>query len=370
MKQNKIAVVGIVVVTIISLLCSWFAITLWGNADSFSDKFGILLSVFSIVISVVALVYAMITYYSIDSVQSMNSMEGNVLCNTKYSVAYPESIQYFEDCITEDEFQSRLFDLLLYKKSVDCKQYAEHIQCVIDNIIWIAYANHNDSFYKKCSVLLEKLNSDKQKFKYINSGLNCLFNENIKLISYVINYQNQRIENSVAISRLENIRGRSIENPVAQITFYNYLGLEYRKRADKLLGFNNIFTAENMKKIIEKFQSGEYQKEKAHYSALLDIAEKSFMKAFVISNDDMIWKGYISYNLARVKVMRYLVSPDDVYKADVEDCLERAVRDRDNILYLIWSDSESLSQKQSFLNRKFCEELTRAKKLIAEFSKL
>lgn len=70
MRGNKVAIIVIVSATLISLICSWLAIFLWGNYDSFSDKYGIMLSVLSTVITVVVLIYAMITYYSIDRVQS------------------------------------------------------------------------------------------------------------------------------------------------------------------------------------------------------------------------------------------------------------------------------------------------------------
>ena len=116
MRRNRIAIIIIVSSALVSLICSGLAIFLWGNYDSFSDKYGIMLSVLSTVISVVALIYAMITYYSIDRVQSMNSMEGNVLCNPNYSVAYPENIQQFEKCKDEIEFSDVLFEILFYKK--------------------------------------------------------------------------------------------------------------------------------------------------------------------------------------------------------------------------------------------------------------
>ena len=370
MNRSKIAIAIIIIVTILSLTVSGYIILLLGQNDSFSDKCGIWLSVFSIVISVIALVYAMRTYYSIDRVQSINSMEGNVLCNKNYSVAYPENIQYFEDCFTDKEFQEKLFNLLLYKKSANCKEYTEHIQCVVDNLTWVAWAKHDKIFYEKCNHLIAKLNSDKRKFRYINSGLSTLFDENIKLISYVINYQNHRIANSDEISRVENIRGKSLETPIAQITFFNYLGLEYMKRARDLLGVKNVYSRKGMSTVVEKNQKGNYLPINSYYSALLEVSENSFMKASQIADDDLIWNGYISYNLARVKVMQYLLNNNKFNKCEIEKYIETVLNKRENILHIIWADNEQSSDEYSYLHQKFIKEVNAVRKLLNSFRKI
>ena len=105
------------IIIIVTLICSIIALTIiciWGATDDFSDKFGVVLSVASMVVSAAALIYAMVTYYTIDRVQANSSVEGDILCNEKYSVAYPESISYFEKCTSAADFCEKLFDLLLY----------------------------------------------------------------------------------------------------------------------------------------------------------------------------------------------------------------------------------------------------------------
>lgn len=62
MRIKRIAIIIIISSALVSLICSWLAIFLWDNYDSSSDKYGIMLSVLSTVISVVALIYVMITY--------------------------------------------------------------------------------------------------------------------------------------------------------------------------------------------------------------------------------------------------------------------------------------------------------------------
>ena len=367
MRRNLIAITSIVLSTIISMVGSWLALFLLGRYDSFSDVFGIMLSAFSTIISVVALIYAMITYYSIDRVQSMNSMEGNVLCNPNYSVAYPENIQQFEKCKDEIEFGDVLFEILFYKKPTTCQEYAQGIQCIIDNLTWIAWAKHDDSFYQRCDKMMKKLYDDKKRFSHVNSGLNLLIEENIKLIDTVIHYQNHRIANDTALCPMENIRGKILENPLARLTFHNYLGLEYMKRARDLLGINNLFSYDGLREARMKFKSGEINQIRGYYFALLEIAEKSFSSAAEIANEDLVWNGYISYNYARARLMQYICNPEPAGYSEMEQILKTVLKKRENILFIIWKDD---NQNPSFLHQKFIRETSVAKQLLDSFNNL
>lgn len=364
MKNNRIAILIIIFLAVISLICSGLAIFVWGNCDSFSDKYGIMLSVLSTVVSVVALIYAMITYYSIDKVQSSNSMEGNVLCNQNYSVAYPENIQQFEKCKDENDFGNTLFDVLFYKKPSNCQEYTQGIQCIIDNLTWIAWVNRDEIFYQRCEKLMEKLNNDKKRFNYVNSGLNLMIEENIKLIDSVIHYQNHRISNSTALCPMENIRGKVLENPLARLTFYNYLGLEYMKRARDLLGINNLYSSNGLQEALRSFENGSLDSIRGYYSALIEIAKRSFTSAKEIAKYDLVWSGYISYNYARACLMQYLIDPKSVGQKEMEQLLSTVVRKRENILFIIWKDN---NQSLSFLHKKFIKELENAKRLLEAF---
>lgn len=366
MKRNWLAIPVIIITIALFTTAAAAAIILWGNTDPFSDKFGILLSVVSMVISGVALIYAMITYYSIDRVQAINSMEGNVLCNDKYSVAYPESISRFESCRSKEEFNRRLFDILRYRRAGNCRDYAVRLQCVVDNLIWIAYAEHDDRFYQECGALLDTLERDRKRFKNVNSGLNDVMDENLKLIRYVIEYQNHKIQNTFTMSRLENIRGRLLSNPIAAITYYDYLGLEYMRRARGLLGDNDIFTAEKLCAIAEMLRGTDDTDLRENYRYMLEISEAALKKAAVPAQNDMIWDGYISYNLARVRIMRYLSDPSEEERRGIEADLRSVIRSRKKILYAVWGEGAAEAGK-SYLHDRFLREVNSARMLNAAF---
>lgn len=259
--------------------------------------------------------------------------------------------------------------MLLYKHAQNCRDYAARIQCAVDNLIWIAYAEHNDDFYDKCDELLQKLGDDRKRFDNINSGLSDVLDENLKLIKYVIEYQNHKIQNSFTMSKLENIRGRILENPIASITYYDYLGLEYMRRARGLLGDNDIFTAEKMKKIIILLKDPSNADLKEHYMYMLESSEAALTRASIPAENDMIWNGYISYNLARVKVMKYLLKPNSEDKKQIVSYLKTVIHNRKRILYTIWNEKATESNG-SYLKKRFQREIDHAVRLYTEFDSI
>ena len=86
---------GTIILVIISCIIA-IVFTIYGFANLGSEADDMLvtyvISFISFVVSTVALAVALRTYFSIDAVNSITSMEGNVLQNEKYSVSYPELI--------------------------------------------------------------------------------------------------------------------------------------------------------------------------------------------------------------------------------------------------------------------------------------
>lgn len=102
------------------------------------------ISISSLVISFIALIIALITYFSIDSVNNVTSMEGNVLENPNYTIAYSEMIKSFSNCKVKSEFEKKLLEKVcpaFNNKTLTCIQFADFIQNVIDHIIWFAYVD-------------------------------------------------------------------------------------------------------------------------------------------------------------------------------------------------------------------------------------
>lgn len=90
----------------------------------------------SFVISFVAFVFSMITYFSIDAVNSMTAMDGNVLENENYSIAYEEMIDEFMDEVNQKGFSDRLLRIVKCpRKTKSCIDFADYLQRMLDHII-------------------------------------------------------------------------------------------------------------------------------------------------------------------------------------------------------------------------------------------
>lgn len=90
------------------------------------------------IISFVALVFAMITYFSIDAVEKKNKMDNNILETENYTVAYNRVLKEL-DAETEDEYKRKLYDSVKKPDISSCMKYADWLQTIIDRIVFFAY---------------------------------------------------------------------------------------------------------------------------------------------------------------------------------------------------------------------------------------
>ena len=321
-----------------------------------------IVTVTSFVISFVAFVFSMITYFSIDTVSSITSMDGNVLENSDYTIAYEEAVEAFKEAKTENEF----FDLLMKKvkkgKTSSCMVFADNLQDIIDYIIWFAYIDlKNEEYRNKCKKMVDDIIKEQKRYEKMSNGINHLLEENVKLINYVLIYQQNKSQgNENQFSKLENIRGNMLKNPIAQIVYYDYLGLDYRRKAANILRAcqdkNGEFTTAYMK-AVKQFSYTEEQRK--HFECLIERAEMCFEKAQDVAMGNVLWEGYILYNKARVDIMKHLMGMGKTY-GELCEALAKTVKIRDNVAFLF-------QRNGAYLDTKFVQEADRAKELQRNF---
>jgi len=324
-----------------------------------------IVTITSFVISFIAFIFSMITYFSIDVVSGVTSMDGNVLENSDYTIAYEEAVDSFKEAKTEQEFFNELMKKVKNdRKSKSCMIFADELQTVIDYIIWFAYIDLNNPDYRReCEQLVEKITKEQKRYEKMSNGINHLLEENVKLIKYVLVYQEKRSAGESGFSKLENIRGNMLKNPISQIVYYDYLGLDYRRKAASILNAcgdgNQEFSTEHMLAIMNFSYSEEQKKQIACF---VERAEICFEKAREVAAGNILWEGYISYNKARVDLMKYLMHLEEDENALCKTLAE-IVRVRENACFLFGG-------KGSYLDGKFVEEIKRAKNLKCNFKKL
>ena len=123
--------------------------------------------------------------------------------------------------------------------------------------------------------------------------------------------------------------------------------------------FKGEFESESMCAIMEYEYSEDDMK---HINCLIERADICFVKAQKLARENILWEGYISYNKARIEIMKYLIG-----KGQRKECilaeLDRIISVRENVEYLF-------SRTNSFLNTQFKKEVDTVKKLKENFEKV
>ena len=315
----------------------------------------------SFFISLIALVIAMVTYFSIDSVNNITAMDGNVLENSNYSIAYAEMVNGFSSCKDQKTFMNKLLESIeLPVKTETCICYADRLQKIIDNLIWFAYVDFSDQeFIKRRDALVQKIEKECKRYNTLSNGVQYLLDENVKLIEYVLSYQQSRQTNRCQIASMENIRGKMIANPISQIVYFDYLGLDYRKKASAILNKcgdeHKEFSKEHMLAIKNFQYSGA---DRQHFFTLIRRAKKSFENAHMLSDENVLWEGYILYNEVRTDIMCFLMG--DEKKDIIIDNLTKVIETREDVEYLFY-------EKDAYLSQMFAKETEIATNLKNEF---
>lgn len=298
----------------VTIICLILAIAVIFLPDSVKENSYI--DYASFLISIVAFAIAGFTYFSIDVVNTISSMEGNVLSNEQYNVAYHElihkyevytSMQKFDDAVCHDIKQ------LFMKKKKTCIEFSDDLQAVIDLILWFAYCG--ESHFIELDELIDNLHKKNLRLQDgLNGGDRHLLEENVKLIHAVLEYQfgeiqKRRKESGKDMIPLLDVRGDMLYNKVAKIVYYDYLGLEYLKKCrdalNAIVDFDkDAFYPESIQKIYQHVFSTE---EREQVQIYIDCGMEAFCQAYELAKGDILWEGYIFYNQARMMALKAII---------------------------------------------------------------
>ncbi len=277
-------------------------------------------SILGFCIAILALYISIKTYTSIDSVNSISKMEGNILDNENYVISVPELIQQFT-CTNELELERELFKKIECKLNNESKtavQFADTLQYMVDVIVLFpAIFNANDididSYRSRMSSILKKLDKKQKDLISLSKGNSIQISETIKLFKGIVSYQKFVADGNFNIhSDLLQVRGPILRNSVTKTIYHNYLGLYYNKKGIHLIRnffdmqSSDIMSISGICKIVNEIKTmpSELLEDSAMY---LDNACKQFEKALSVSGDDIMWPGFIEYNRARTLFFLSLV---------------------------------------------------------------
>ena len=368
--------------------------------------------------STAALAIAFLTFYLIDNVNLIDSMDGNVLIDEHYSIAYYQDISRYADCKTSGDFANKVYEVITENryKTKNLVMLSDQLQTFIDNLIWIAYIkrendlrasdsltydnNREDRSTEVLGLLrdyLSELKANAQRYKWLNSNVRYLIEENLLLIECVLDYQDRAVNASEGSchcsdntqssnASIVDVRGEMLRNPISRIVYYDYLGLHYLDKASALIEIEtgcskqNLFNKEGISHLSDIRNIDE--KQNRLICLYLDLADKTFSAIGDASENSLLWNGYISYNQSRVSYLRYLVekngsgiaSGNGKQAAQLSRDIENTLRVREDILLIIRNDicvknveGSADNGTDLFIVRRFEREVGHARRLREAF---
>jgi hypothetical protein len=367
-----------IILVVITLCAAGYIGYRTSQIQSMEEIVNLITAVLGLVIALWAFVIAMMTYSSIDSVNVITKMEGNVLENENYVTSFTSLLREYHQK-DSNEVSEAIFTNLenrFKKKSKTAVDFANNLQYFIDVIVFFPYLFQSDKNgnIEKMNKLMRLIEKKKDAFLSISMGNLILIEETVKLIKSIINYQKliHTTENLIT-STLLDVRGTMLKNSVTQTVYYNYLGLYYNKKANLILrkkfdlmevdffSLNGLLEVKNKLKLLT-------DEERELFTLYLREAKKCFQRALDNGNKDVMWEGFIKFNDARSTYFLQLVLED--YKgADWQDIMNEALiaRNRLNILIKdILENEENSYLQDAFIFEYYLASLVKMNILITE----
>lgn len=350
------------------------------ESDTVGELMPFIVSIVSLIIAVLAFDISMKTYSSIDAVNSISKMDGNIMENEDYRtniIAILKQCTSSDKKTTRDEIMKKLNSFFSNDVVVSGAKLADSIQKLIDYIVILPYfVNSSNADYAKESkakveTLIAVIEKEVKLYDKMSEGSSVLLEENLKLIKAVFVVQLKRTE-SVLHSEvnLMEVRGTMLKNPVSKTLFYDYSGLFYLVKAldhlASILGSKDhrvLYCIDNIRKIRVKVSDAS----KDIVMSYLSHAENEFNQALEVIDGDLMWSSMIYFNMARVKFFKSLFAAKEE-TSDWLSFMNRAISYR-NRFNLFLSDV-FVDKTDAYLVRAFADEerYARMQKIVFEMA--
>ena len=328
--------------------------------------------------TVLAFIVSFITYKAIDSVNVISSLEGNVLENEGYRTNLYRLISDIKehrrkkglgpsDPFSEEDFLEILEEP--YKRGViSGTQLADSIQQTIDYLVFIPFllpldrdqadATDYDKIGRKLNELIDLIGKRVRRFEMVNAGSNILVKESYNLIQATIYLQFEKHFSRAKMPLrvlMPAVRGTMLKNPISKVVYFDYLGLFYMHKAEKLMTAElgqPVYSVDGLKACLNgKLKNTERVIE------YLKMALKEYQTALNVIGDDIMWNSFIQYNKARVSLLETCLSKSN---QSIQTVFDDAIEWRHRLsLYLddVFGEDQHDSDIQFFKNAFKSEEL-------------
>lgn len=321
-------------VIVFLVICTWTGVISqeWINAGN----------LLSVAIAVIALIISIFTFLSIDTVNAISRMDGNILENEGYRTNLYRMLNDLKDKMDTNNFSS--LDLITILKSPFKKRFysgaqlADKLQSTIDYLVFLPFlVNHeteNEKLESEINKTLSLIDKSIKTFNRVNEGSTILINESANLIKGVLNQQfhefNLSSKKAPAIL-MPAVRGTMLKNPVSKVVYYDYLGLFYMSKAVNILTKlgASIKTIEGIRKCSK--MASPQTIDVIYY---LKMAINNFEKGLEVIEHDAMWDAFIYYNIARATAILSILTREEKYD-NWKEIFEEAISYRSKLNHLL-----------------------------------
>lgn len=274
---------------------------------------GLIVAVITLSVAILALLISLRTFISIDEVNAISRMDGNVMENPRFR----PNVLHFVFRFKQPEFDnsseavmSYMETLFLPSHNLSGAHIADNVQEVADMMVLIPFFIQT-AIEQESSINLSRVTSLIKKMQhYVNnlkdvSDRSCkLLDETVKLVESVFYYQEMSAYGKSDPSKLLEIRGSLFINPVSCILYNNYLGLYFLHRA---IGVISNF--QNNLSINQQIDLAVACPREKKAIALIYAKKASvlFKKTKDFIGEDIIWKAFVFFNLARAEYLVHIL---------------------------------------------------------------
>ena len=302
---------NIIFVAII-ILCSAGVGTVM-KADSSNE---LMVAVVSLGVALIALYISLRTFYSIDEVNAISRMDGNVMENPKYRPNILKAIfQFKQTAFTEasEALMTHMENCFDKKSKHSGARLSDSVQEVADAMVLVPFFIQTDDMQKsavhmqRVASLINTMKKEVGEFREISDGSCKLLEETVSLIEAVFAFQKMTANGEPNPSKLLELRGSIFVNPVSVILYNNYLGLYFLQRATNVL-------CQHQKGLTLRQQINMATQCPASDKALAIMyaskAVKLFQKAKEHIGEDTIWQAFVCFNISRALYMLEVTEQD------------------------------------------------------------
>lgn len=355
MRKRRIwlNIVGVTII-LVCLGCIGLAI----KAD---ESVELMIAIVSLGVALIALYISLRTFYSIDEVNAISRMDGNVMENQYYRPNILRAIFLFPQIDFTETSEALMLHMEegFYDRSKQSGAHiADNVQEVADLMVLVPFFIQTNDQYasavhlQRVSSLIKMMHERVNSFKEISDGSCKLLEETVSLIDSVFSYQKLTATGDSDPSKLLEVRGSIFINPVSVILYNNYLGLYFLQRATDILSEHQ--KGLSLKHQIEKATTCSAD-DKALAIMYAGKAVGLFKKAYESIGDDTIWRAFVCFNIARAQYMLQLLGNtfEQSAKEDWEKTINESIRNwiTSNMIIKEHFNNQSHNSQKSWLQQ-------------------